>query len=142
MRREFNNPSCFSYLSTKTLGYIRNNQKVMYFQLDKHQMNMSSSLYDPIINQLIQHSTEIEGMSFQKESLDLVFVPSGLAIMFGYHLFLLYRCLKIPHTTVIGFENNDKKAWIESIMQAKLSSPPFFSGPGLQQLFSDHWINI
>nr|XP_017253926.1 PREDICTED: uncharacterized protein LOC108223954 [Daucus carota subsp. sativus] len=78
---------------------------------------MSSSLYDPIINQLIQHSTEIEGMSFQKESLDLVFVPSGLAIMFGYHLFLLYRCLKIPHTTVIGFENNDKKAWIESIMQ-------------------------
>ncbi|KAK1368737.1 ABC transporter like [Heracleum sosnowskyi] len=56
-------------------------------------------------------------MSFQKESLDLVFVPSGLVLMFGYHLILLYRCLKLPHTTVIGFENNDKKAWVESIMQ-------------------------
>ncbi|CAK9152558.1 unnamed protein product [Ilex paraguariensis] len=37
--------------------------------------------------------------------------------MFGYHLFLLYRYLRLPHTTVIGFENNDKKAWVERIMQ-------------------------
>ncbi|CAK9154553.1 unnamed protein product [Ilex paraguariensis] len=56
-------------------------------------------------------------MSFQKEHLDLVLVPSGLLIMFAYHLFLLYRCLNLPHTTVIGFENNDKKAWVERIMQ-------------------------
>ncbi|KAA8519734.1 hypothetical protein F0562_013990 [Nyssa sinensis] len=56
-------------------------------------------------------------MFFQKEHLDLVLVPSALIIMFGYHLFFLYRCITRPHTTVIGFENNDKKAWVDKIMQ-------------------------
>ncbi|KAI3498736.1 hypothetical protein L1887_34517 [Cichorium endivia] len=56
-------------------------------------------------------------MIYQKESLDLVLVPSGLVVMFGYHLWLLYRCLNCPHTTTIGFENNDKKAWVDKIMQ-------------------------
>jgi uncharacterized membrane protein len=56
-------------------------------------------------------------MAFQKEYLDLVLVPSGLLIMFAYHLFLLYRYLNCPHTTVMGFENNDKIAWVERIMQ-------------------------
>ncbi|KAG9159459.1 hypothetical protein Leryth_011011 [Lithospermum erythrorhizon] len=57
-------------------------------------------------------------MKFHKELLDLILVPSGLMIMFSYHLFLLYRCLKLPHTTIFGFENNDKKAWVEKIMQS------------------------
>ncbi|KAF5729126.1 hypothetical protein HS088_TW21G01284 [Tripterygium wilfordii] len=57
-------------------------------------------------------------MAFQKEYLDLVLVPTGLLIMFGYHLFLLYRYLHLPHTTVIGFENNDKRAWVEGVMNA------------------------
>ncbi|XP_023746850.1 uncharacterized protein LOC111894997 [Lactuca sativa] len=56
-------------------------------------------------------------MSFHKENLDLVLVPSGLLVMFGYHLWLLYRCLNCPHTTTIGFENNDKKAWVDKIMK-------------------------
>lgn len=56
-------------------------------------------------------------MIFKKEYLDLVLVPCGLIIMFAYHLILLYRCLKLPHTTVIGFENNDKKIWVEKLMQ-------------------------
>ncbi|EXC30554.1 hypothetical protein L484_015045 [Morus notabilis] len=47
----------------------------------------------------------------------MVLVPSGLLIMLAYHLFLLHRCLNRPHTTVIGFENNDKKAWVDRIMQ-------------------------
>ncbi|KAM3343973.1 hypothetical protein P3S68_026063 [Capsicum galapagoense] len=55
-------------------------------------------------------------MAFQKEYLDLFLVPSGLIIMFGYHLYLLYRYLKVPHTTVMGFENNDKRAWVEKVM--------------------------
>ncbi|GMH19540.1 hypothetical protein Nepgr_021381 [Nepenthes gracilis] len=54
---------------------------------------------------------------FRKEDLDLILVPSGLLLMFAYHIFLLYRYLHLPHTTVIGFENNDTKAWIEKIMQ-------------------------
>lgn len=56
-------------------------------------------------------------MVFQKEHLDLFLVPSGLLIMFAYHLFLLQRYIKNPHTTVFGFENNDKIAWIQKIMQ-------------------------
>ncbi|KAM3362236.1 hypothetical protein P3S68_017090 [Capsicum galapagoense] len=57
-------------------------------------------------------------MVFHKEYLDLLLVPSGLSIMFIYHLYLLYRYLTIPHTTLMGFENNDKRAWVERIMQA------------------------
>ncbi|KAL3851357.1 hypothetical protein ACJIZ3_013239 [Penstemon smallii] len=58
-------------------------------------------------------------MEFRKEYLDLVLVPSGLFIMFSYHIVLLYRCLKLPHTTVIGFENNDKKTWVQKVMQSE-----------------------
>lgn len=71
-------------------------------------------------------------MAFQKEYLDLVLVPSGLLVMFAYHLFLLYRYLNLPHTTVMGFENHDKKAWVERIMQVSISShfvdPFYFTG--------------
>ncbi|KAF8409174.1 hypothetical protein HHK36_005248 [Tetracentron sinense] len=56
-------------------------------------------------------------MAWEKEHLDLILVPSGLFIMIGYHIILLYRCLKHPHTTVIGFENHHKKAWVERMMQ-------------------------
>ncbi|XP_024632459.2 uncharacterized protein [Medicago truncatula] len=58
-------------------------------------------------------------MKFHKENLDLVLVPSGLLIMFAYHLFLLHRYINRPHTTVMGFENNDKRAWVDRIMQAE-----------------------
>ncbi|XP_022724511.1 uncharacterized protein LOC111281141 [Durio zibethinus] len=57
-------------------------------------------------------------MSFRKAELDLILVPAGLLIMFVYHLILFYRYLHRPHTTVIGFENNDKEAWVERVMQA------------------------
>ncbi|XP_057462495.1 uncharacterized protein LOC130752694 [Actinidia eriantha] len=56
-------------------------------------------------------------MIFRKEYLDLVLVPTGLLLMFGYHLFLLYRYLHLPHTTIFGFENNDKKYWVDKVMQ-------------------------
>ncbi|MED6145722.1 hypothetical protein PIB30_027966 [Stylosanthes scabra] len=55
-------------------------------------------------------------MTFQKEYLDLILVPLGLLIMFSYHLILLYRYLNRPHTTAMGFENNDKKIWVDKIM--------------------------
>ncbi|XP_068496856.1 uncharacterized protein [Phaseolus vulgaris] len=57
-------------------------------------------------------------MKFHKEYLDLILVPSGLLIMFSYHLFLLYKYINQTHTTVMGFENNDKRIWVERIMQA------------------------
>lgn len=67
-------------------------------------------------------------MGFGKDDLDLVLVPSGLLIMFVYHINLLYRYLHLPHTTVIGFENNDKKAWVERVMQVSFYNlAPFLS---------------
>ncbi|XP_043689729.1 uncharacterized protein LOC122640574 [Telopea speciosissima] len=57
-------------------------------------------------------------MWIRKENLDILLVPAGLIIMFGYHLFLLYRILTAPHTTVIGYENHNKMAWVERMMLA------------------------
>ncbi|KAL2931713.1 ABC transporter NFT1 [Bienertia sinuspersici] len=56
-------------------------------------------------------------MSFEKESLDLVLVPCGLIMMFVYHIVLLYRYLHYPETTVMGFENHNKRAWVERVME-------------------------
>lgn len=56
-------------------------------------------------------------MVLQKEYLDVILVPTGLFLMIGYHLFLLYRIRKFPHTTVIGYENHNKRAWVEGLMQ-------------------------
>ncbi|XP_007021604.2 PREDICTED: uncharacterized protein LOC18594088 [Theobroma cacao] len=58
-------------------------------------------------------------MAWTKEYLDLVLVPSGLLIMSAYHVFLLYRCLKLPQTTVSGYENHCKKAWVERMLQVE-----------------------
>ncbi|CAN1149961.1 hypothetical protein LINPERPRIM_LOCUS18461 [Linum perenne] len=58
-------------------------------------------------------------MSYHKEELDLLLVPLALIIMFSYNLFILYRYLNHPHTTAIGFENNDKRAWVERILQGQ-----------------------
>nr|DAD22760.1 TPA_asm: hypothetical protein HUJ06_024223 [Nelumbo nucifera] len=58
-------------------------------------------------------------MKFEKEYLDLFLVPTGLWIMFSYHLFLLYRVLRYPQTTVIGYENHNKMAWVERMMQTE-----------------------
>lgn len=57
-------------------------------------------------------------MLVEKSSLDLVLVPCGLVIMFGYHLLLLYRILRHPATTVIGYENHNKLAWVRRMVQA------------------------
>ncbi|KAE8707817.1 hypothetical protein F3Y22_tig00110372pilonHSYRG00031 [Hibiscus syriacus] len=58
-------------------------------------------------------------MAWRKEYLDFALVPTGLLIMSVYHVFLLYRCLKFPETTVIGLENHFQKAWVERMMQNK-----------------------
>ncbi|CAK9179342.1 unnamed protein product [Ilex paraguariensis] len=64
-------------------------------------------------------------LTWRKEYLDLVLVPVGLLIMFGYHLFLLYRVLNLPETTSIGYENHNKKAWVERIMQVEAKDRGF-----------------
>ncbi|KAF8029646.1 hypothetical protein BT93_E2157 [Corymbia citriodora subsp. variegata] len=58
-------------------------------------------------------------MGFEKKDLDVLLVPSGLLLMFVYHLQLLYRYLHQPHTTCIGFENFNKRFWVQAIMQGE-----------------------
>ncbi|XVE50174.1 hypothetical protein DITRI_Ditri01bG0140800 [Diplodiscus trichospermus] len=58
-------------------------------------------------------------MAWTKEYLDLALVPSGLFIMSAYHVFLLYRCIKFPETTGIGYENHFRKAWVERMLQVE-----------------------
>jgi hypothetical protein len=65
-------------------------------------------------------------MMMQKSSLDLVLVPCGLVIMFGYHLILLYRILRRPAATVIGYENHNKLAWVRRMVQ--VNHPPPAAG--------------
>lgn len=62
-------------------------------------------------------------MGFEKQDLDVVLVPGGLLVMFGYHLFLLYRYLHLPDTTVMGFENHDKRAWAKAIVEVIWQAP-------------------
>ena len=52
-----------------------------------------------------------------KESMDVLLVSCGLAIMVGYHHLLLYRILLHPHTTTIGYENHNKLAWVQGMAQ-------------------------
>lgn len=68
-------------------------------------------------------------MGFNKEHLDLVLVPCGLLILFVYHIVLLYKYLYKPQTTLMGHMNNDKKAWVQSIMEASII--PCFQSLGL-----------
>ena len=56
-------------------------------------------------------------MQLDKGSLDLVLVPCGLVVMLSYHLLLLYRILRHPASTVIGYENHNKLAWVRRMVQ-------------------------
>ncbi|KAF8032153.1 hypothetical protein BT93_D1164 [Corymbia citriodora subsp. variegata] len=64
-------------------------------------------------------------MIFHKKDLDLFLVPSGLLIMFTYHLFFLHRYRYAPETTVLGVENVDKRAWVDGISEVKLGDRNF-----------------
>lgn len=59
-------------------------------------------------------------MIWRKEYLDLILVPTGMLIMLCYHLFLLYRFQRHPETTIIGYENHCRKAWVERMLQVSL----------------------
>ncbi|KAL5989507.1 hypothetical protein ACLOJK_010399 [Asimina triloba] len=61
-------------------------------------------------------------MKLEKSCLDLILVPSGLAVMFAYHLHLLYRVLRHPASTVIGYENHNKMVWVERMLQGGSSN--------------------
>ncbi|KAJ1267314.1 hypothetical protein BS78_07G046400 [Paspalum vaginatum] len=49
--------------------------------------------------------------------LDYVLVPLGLAVMVGYHLWLLLRIRRRPETTVIGINAINRRIWVRHIMK-------------------------
>jgi uncharacterized membrane protein len=49
--------------------------------------------------------------------LDYVLVPLGLAVMVGYHLWLLLRIRRRPATTVIGINAINRRIWVRYIME-------------------------
>lgn len=53
----------------------------------------------------------------KKEELDFVLVPLGLAIMAGYHAWLLLRVRRQPATTVIGVNAINRRIWVRHIME-------------------------
>ncbi|XP_042510329.1 uncharacterized protein LOC122085809 [Macadamia integrifolia] len=61
-------------------------------------------------------------MGFQMQDLDLILVPPGLFIMFTYHIYLLYRVLKYPSTTAIGYDNRNWMTWVERMMQGNANN--------------------
>ncbi|KAI3755762.1 hypothetical protein L1987_55568 [Smallanthus sonchifolius] len=56
------------------------------------------------------------GWTWKEEHLDLILMPLAFSIMCVYHLFLLYRYLKHPEITAIGYENNNKNAWVRKML--------------------------
>lgn len=55
--------------------------------------------------------------TWRKEELDIVLVPASLFLMFGYHLYLLYRYKKYEYCTVFGHENHCKRVWVERMLK-------------------------
>ncbi|KAK1608909.1 hypothetical protein QYE76_032582 [Lolium multiflorum] len=49
--------------------------------------------------------------------LDYVLVPLGLAVMVGYHLWLLLRIRRRPATTVIGINAINRRIWVRHVME-------------------------
>ncbi|KAG8046500.1 hypothetical protein GUJ93_ZPchr0008g11822 [Zizania palustris] len=53
----------------------------------------------------------------KREELDYVLVPLGLALMVGYHAWLLVRIRRRPETTVIGVNAINRRIWVRHIME-------------------------
>lgn len=56
-------------------------------------------------------------MAEKEEYLDYVLVPTGLLIMVCYHIWLLYRVVYHPSTTVIGINAINRRFWVRAMME-------------------------
>ncbi|KAM3748251.1 hypothetical protein ACB098_05G093500 [Castanea mollissima] len=77
---------------------------------DEHEITSAKLFFDMLM------MVVVTGRERHEKELEKLFLEAG----FGHYkikpLFGL-RYLNLPHTTIMGFENNDKKAWVERIMQ-------------------------
>lgn len=58
---------------------------------------------------------------WKEESLDLVLVPTGLAVMIAYHVWLVYAILYRPKLTVISLNAESRRQWVFSMMTVRFS---------------------
>eukprot|EP01018_Ginkgo_biloba_P029598 Gb_19193 [translate_table: standard] len=56
-------------------------------------------------------------MAREENLLDIILVPMGFAIMAAYHVYLVYRIVKHPKTTVIGINVINRRAWVHVMMK-------------------------
>lgn len=66
-------------------------------------------------------------------SLDLVLVPTGLLFLVAYHVYLLHRIIKHPNSTVIGFENGNRRVWVQQMLE----NTPSYTGLALSVISSN-----
>ncbi|KAA8540118.1 hypothetical protein F0562_026810 [Nyssa sinensis] len=53
----------------------------------------------------------------EKQLLDYLLVPAGLLIMLAYHIWLLYRIVNHPTTTVVGINAINRRFWVLAMME-------------------------
>ncbi|XP_072995020.1 uncharacterized protein [Typha latifolia] len=53
----------------------------------------------------------------KREELDYILVPLGLLAMLGYHVWLLFRILRHPTTTVVGINSINRRIWVRTMME-------------------------
>ncbi|XP_057507286.1 uncharacterized protein LOC130790304 [Actinidia eriantha] len=56
-------------------------------------------------------------MGLEKQVLDYTLVPTGLMIMVGYHIWLLYQVVKHPTRTVMGINAINRRFWVRAMME-------------------------
>ncbi|XP_047945724.1 uncharacterized protein LOC125192217 [Salvia hispanica] len=60
------------------------------------------------------------GPTWTKEHLDFILVPAGLLVMVGYHMFHLHRCINRAETTVVGYENHNRRLWVSRLLEVEV----------------------
>lgn len=63
---------------------------------------------------------------WKEESLDVVLVPAGLAVMVAYHVWLGYAILHRPKLTVISLNAESRRQWVFSMMAVRFSLRLFY----------------
>ncbi|KAK2972815.1 hypothetical protein RJ640_028343, partial [Escallonia rubra] len=56
-------------------------------------------------------------LMMERQILDYVLVPSGLALMVSYHIWLLYQILNHPTRTVVGINAINRGFWVRAMME-------------------------
>ncbi|KAM3700408.1 hypothetical protein ACB094_05G094500 [Castanea mollissima] len=77
---------------------------------DEHEITSAKLFFDMLM------MVVVTGRERHEKELEKLFLEAGFSHYKIKPLFGL-RYLNLPHTTIMGFENNDKIAWVERIMQ-------------------------